>query len=89
MRVPSLIECEGHGLAPWSILCTHLLSGPPTEYMWSDGPPSHPEGLRDASCPECWRRYHDGESTEFLVCVCLHCARLALSAHKEIVGKFG
>ena len=84
-EVPTLIQCEDDGWAPWSVVCNHLLdSETPIEFLYSVGPTHHPEGLRDAACLKCWEHYQETGDYSEMRPVCMHCARKILVKHKEL-----
>lgn len=70
-----LIRCGDHSLAPWCVVCRHLLDG--SADRWCAVPSAEPssEVLYDWLCDECFRTGADVVPVEDLRCVCIHCVR--------------
>jgi len=72
-----LIQCGEGGLAPWSVVCRHLLNGTARKWVPVPAEPGR-ETEHDWLCPACYRRHYLGGSTvDEVVCdlaaVCVHC----------------
>lgn len=65
-----LIQCGGHGWAPWSIVCVHLVEG--TSREWVAVPSDFDEVDYDWFCPACDPENPDIEQ---LKAICIHCVR--------------
>jgi uncharacterized protein YrzB (UPF0473 family) len=72
-----LIRCGDHSLAPWSIVCKHVVSGEAQEAIplpKDDGE----EVMFDWVCAECSALINEQGSEAYLdrlTCVCIHCVR--------------
>jgi hypothetical protein len=82
MAEHDLIQCGDHKWAPWSIVCTHLVSGDSRE--WVPVPSTNPEVEYDWLCPDCVRTHEDvvggdndaeDELLPKLKAICIHCVR--------------
>ena len=77
MEVPKLIQCGDHSLAPWSIVCEHVLSGEANEAIPIPKVDAQ-ESMYDWVCAECEARMDEQNNEEFLDllrCICIHCLR--------------
>lgn len=74
-----LIKCSDHKLAPWSIVCTHLINGQSREWKHLDS--NNPEVDHDWLCPDCMTQYINENRQNLktdithLRPVCIHCVR--------------
>jgi hypothetical protein len=82
-----LIECGNHQWAPWSVVCTHLLTG--TSKNWVSIESEHPEVDFDWLCPDCFKEFNreydeqiDHKIT-YLRPVCIHCVKKLRRIHDK------
>lgn len=77
MAKEDLIQCGGHGLVPWHIVCNHLIEG--TSNDWVLVPLADDDGRDvegDYLCPECDKEHmRDELDIAKLQAVCMHCVR--------------
>ena len=67
-----LISCGDHKLAPWSIVCVHLMNQMSKD--WVPIKSNHPEVDFDWVCTECAKTISNPD-IENLRCVCIHCTQ--------------
>lgn len=70
-----LIRCGDHKLAPWSIVCIHLING--TSQEWTPVQQPNDSGEFDWVCPDCDAKMDEGivSMVPLLRPVCIHCVR--------------
>jgi len=82
-----LIKCSDHRLAPWSIVCTHLMTGQSKE--WKPIHSNNPEVDNDWLCPECHQTHMHAldhnleEDLTHLRAVCIHCVHKLRTMHDQ------
>lgn len=69
----NLIQCGDHQLAPWSIVCEHLMNGASRE--WMSMPSNNPEVDYDWVCPDCIPTEENPPNIDNLRAICIHCVR--------------
>jgi len=70
----NLIECSDHKLAPWSVVCIHLIIGKSKEWVPIES--ENPEVDFDWTCPDCVPDTRsETMSIENFRPVCIHCVR--------------
>ena len=72
MTAPNLIMCGDHKMAPWSIVCVHLVDGSSREWMPIDS--TFPEVDFDWVCPDCYSTITEPDISR-LKAICIHCVR--------------
>jgi hypothetical protein len=70
--VPKLIQCGDHKLAPWSVVCIHLLNGSSEDWQRLPGEDGNQD---DWLCPVCAAKGAEHVPVEELKAVCIHCVR--------------
>jgi hypothetical protein len=69
---PKQVRCREHGLAPWGIVCFHLVTG--VCRTWVPAPPESGAGSEnDWFCPDCAAKATLADESLRLFCV--HCIR--------------
>ncbi len=77
MSTPKVIDCDAHGLSPWSVVCVHLMDGESTDWRPIEVDDGR-EVESDWTCPECEAAHRSGrDDVSKLLPVCMHCARTA------------
>jgi hypothetical protein len=66
-----LIRCGDHKLAPWSIVCVHLLDG--SSMDWNAVPQEEEAEMDDYFCNACMEG--DDIPLEEMRAICIHCVR--------------
>jgi hypothetical protein len=69
---PKLIQCGDHKMAPWSVVCIHLLDGISEEWLRQPGEDGDQD---DWLCPSCAAKGAEQVPVEELKAVCIHCVR--------------
>jgi hypothetical protein len=77
---PKLVECGDHMLAPWCIVCVHIINGAATECVRL---PMGPGEQDDWLCPTCLQKGPDAVQLDEVRCVCIHCARDLVKCLKQ------
>lgn len=75
-----LIQCDDHGMAPWHLMCRHLVAGLPVTRWCSV--PLDPDDRREIDCDwvcdKCTDKViadsgREPEAINLPLCVCIHC----------------
>lgn len=79
----NLIQCGDHKMAPWSVVCIHLIQSESNEWIPIES--TSPEVDYDWTCPECVPEPNKEINIENLRPVCIHCVR---KLRKELDPKY-
>lgn len=69
-----LVECGDHKLAPWCVICVHLMTGSSQEWVPVPIEDEASEVEFDWLCPQCNAKGDDLDVDD-LKCICIHCVR--------------